>query len=597
MLDSTPTDGAGSDAGLRSTPKIGCLNNEELWDMNHCATDPDGAWLGQHRAAASLLALGMLASSVALAADATSPPLVEVVESTVVSSPVASIVSSALPSQPSAALSAALSAAPAAAPAAAPSDPSAPMMRLTLREFVVKALASNQTLRSRRNERALADASVLRASAAFQPTLAVSAINSRNVMRNTPEEELLRQGLGIYERSGQDYSATVSALLATGAKVEVKGTMARFLTNITENLRGSDAKDYRAFYGFSVTQPLARDAGMDITSTRLRVAEMDVIAAAESTRGTEAGTIAEATFSYLDLGLAHARMDTAREKIAMTERLLSTAKSLRDGGRMADPDVAEVENNLARFQAGLSESRQAIVERVNKMRSMLSSPDKALPHTLVSADPLPTLSRELPDVDQVIRVALERHPEYRMRKLMAEREGLQLAYARNQTLPRIDLVASYGLNGLALSANGALSPSRIRDFPSWTVGLQVSVPFGKNRQAAADVMAAQARKEEALINLEGLESTLINDIHTSAAVIRESVARHDLFDQIARRESINLNMQWQRLNAGRIDIRELIYIEERLINSRMAKFEQAVANAKAIVLLAMAQGTLLEQYK
>ena len=40
---------------------------------------------------------------------------------------------------------------------------------------------------------------------------------------------------------------------------------------------------------------------------------------------------------------------------------------------------------------------------------------------------------------------------------MVEREGIQLAYANNQGLPKIDLVASYGMNGLELSAVKAQS--------------------------------------------------------------------------------------------------------------------------------------------
>ena len=475
--------------------------------------------------------------------------------------------------------------------------PQASTTRFTLREFVSKALASNQSVLSKRNEKVLADAAVLRASGAFQPVLGVSAINSRSAMQNTPEEKLLRQGLGIYDRSGQDYSATVSTLLPTGAKVEAKATMSRFLTNITQNLRGGDAQDYRAFYGLSLTQPLARDAGIDITNSRIRMAELDLIAATESTRGTEAGMVAEAIFSYLDMRLAHARLDAAREKIAMAERLLAQARALRGGGRMADPDVAEVENNLARFHAGLSDARQAIVERGNKMRALLLSSNKNIPNELETVDPIPTISRAVPAVDDVIRNALERHPEYQMRKLMVQREGLQLAYARNQTLPRVDLVASYGINGLALNPQNAFSLGRNGDFPTWTLGVQASMPLGKNRQASADLMAAQARKQDALMSLEGVEATLVNDIHTSAAVIRESLARYDLFEQIANRDAGNLSAQRQRLAAGRIDIRELLYTEERIITSRIAMQEQAVANAKGGALLEMAQGILLEKYK
>jgi hypothetical protein len=43
-------------------------------------------------------------------------------------------------------------------------------------------------------------------------------------------------------------------------------------------------------------------------------------------------------------------------------------------------------------------------------------------------------------------------------------------------------------------------------------------------------------------------------------------------------------------------MRELLISEERVINSRTAMQEQAVANAKGLTLLALARGTLLELF-
>jgi outer membrane protein TolC len=195
-----------------------------------------------------------------------------------------------------------------------------------------------------------------------------------------------------------------------------------------------------------------------------------------------------------------------------------------------------------------------------------------------------------------LQTALEKRPDYRMRKLMVEREGVQVVFAQNQKLPRIDLVASYGLNGLAQSINPSLAFSRTSDFPSWSIGFRVSVPLGENRQASADLRAAQVRKEDALLGLKAVESALANDIDSSHAVIRSSIERHRLFAEIADRESRFAQALRQKLLAGRGDMRELLMSEERVINSRTAMQEQAVANAKGLALLALARGALLELY-
>ena len=467
---------------------------------------------------------------------------------------------------------------------------------LSLPQFVRQVLLANKAVRSKRNEQELADAAVGRAGSAFQPQIELAALNGRSRVQNTPEEELLRQGLGQYERKGQDLTAGLSGLLPSGAKVEVKSTMSRFLTNINENLRGSDAYDYKTFYGLSVTQPLARDAGVEVTGSRVRVAELDADAARQATADTESSTVADAVLSYLDLGLAQQRLAAWNEKIAMAQRLAADARSLAKLGRLAETEIWEVENNLARYRAGASEAQQALVERINKLRGLLllGATDGWAP--LRAADALPQVSQTQLDLEQDLQTARVKRPDYRMRQLMLEREGVQLAFAQNQLLPRVDLVASYGLNGLAPSLQPSLALNRTNGFPTWSAGLRINVPLGENRQAAADLKAAQVRRDDAQLGLKAVESALANDIDSSHAVIRSSTERHRLFAEIADREARLVQALRQRLLAGRSEMRELLISEERVINSRTAMQEQAVAHAKGLTLLALAQGTLLERF-
>lgn len=467
---------------------------------------------------------------------------------------------------------------------------------LSLPQFVRLVLQANKAVRSKRNEQELAGAAVSRAESIFQPQIEVSTFNGGSRMQNTPEESLLRQGLGLYERKGQDLTAGLTGLMPSGAKVELKGTMARFLTNINENLRGSDANDYRTFYGVTVTQPLTRDAGVEMTGARVRVAELEADAARQATVDTESSTVADAVLSYLDLALAQQRLAAWNEKITMAQRLAEDARSLVKMGRLSDTDVWEVENNLARYRAGASEARQALVERINKLRGLLllEAADGWTP--LRATDALPHISDTRLDLEQDLQTARDKRPDYRMRRLLVEREDVQLAFAQNQKLPRLDMVASYGFNGLAQSLQPSLTLNRTSDFPSWSVGLRLNLPLGENRQAAADLLAAQVRREDARLGLKAVESALANDIDSSHAVIRSSIERHRLFAEIADRESRLAQALRQKLLAGRLEMRELLISEERLINSRTAMQEQAVAHAKGLTLLSLAQGTLLARF-
>jgi len=464
-----------------------------------------------------------------------------------------------------------------------------------VRAFVEQVRAHNRAIKAKQAERDIVATGVARAEASFQPALSVSMQRSRSRQANTLEEDLIRQNLGIYERAGTDYSAGVTQLLSNGAKVEGKVTLSSFLTNIKQSQNPDAGSDHRTFYGLSVTQPLLRDAGQRVTTARLRVAEIDTAAAGAASKDTDSSVVAESLFAYWDLTLAQRRLDAAAERLRMGQRLLEESRNLNRQGRLADSEVVDVQSNMSRFEAALSEARLGVVERVNRMRTLMSMSREASSITLTASEPLPEPSAEVPSFEQAMRTARDKRDDLRMRRLAVEREDLQVDYSRNQALPRLDVVAGYGLNGLGASETRALRWQQ--DFPSWNVGVQLSMPLGRNRQGEADVAAARARRTDAQLQLQALEVAVTSDVDTGISMLQSTAERWRLLRDVALREQSQLDLERRRQAAGRSDVREILMREERAINARLAVAEQQVAWVKALVLLEAAQGVLLERYK
>jgi outer membrane protein TolC len=143
----------------------------------------------------------------------------------------------------------------------------------------------------------------------------------------------------------------------------------------------------------------------------------------------------------------------------------------------------------------------------------------------------------------------------------------------------------------------AQSFAAMNDFPSWTVGLQLSMPLGENRQARADVQAATLRRQDALLQLKALEVAIANDIDTGIGMLSSATERWTLWREVAEREQRQLELERTRLSAGRSDMREILLREERAINARLAVVEQQVAWSKADILLEAAQGQLLDRWR
>ena len=472
-----------------------------------------------------------------------------------------------------------------------------PSQSLGLQDVVGRLREVNRSILSKQAEAAITATGIERARAAFQPQLTAAAVRGNSRQKNTFEEELIRQNLGVYDRQGSDFSAGVSAVIpATGAKVELKSSLSRFITNnnkVDPN-RPPGAYDNRSAAALSVTQPLARDAGPEVTQAKLNMARLDTVAAEHASRDTEASVVAEAVLAYHELVFAQQRVMSAEEKINTSTSLLAQAQALRRQGRLAQTEVWEVENALARYRAALSEAVQYQRERSNRLRSMLMLEPSAVLFRPVDA--LPEVTGFQLDGSEVLRTALSKRDDYLMRKAQVEREGIQLSYAKNQKLPRVDLVASYGVNGLEYSGRQAIEWSRAREYPSWTMGLQVSVPLGANKQAIADLQAAVLRREDALQSVQAMETQIAADIDTSMGLIASMSERWKLWLEVAERETAQLQAEQAKFAAGRSDTRELLLRQERVINARLSVLEQQVGFARAQTLLQAAQGVLMERF-
>jgi outer membrane protein TolC len=480
-------------------------------------------------------------------------------------------------------------------PAQAPPAADAPDSALDLRTYVRQIQGSNRAIKSKQAERDIAATGVERARSAFDPVLAASTQRSHTRQENTLEEDLIRQNLGVYERSATDVSVGVTQLLPSGAKVEGKATLSKFITNIKQNQRPEEGSDVRTFYGVTVTQPLLRDFGAKITGARVRVAEIDTALAGAASRDTETSVVAEALFAYWDLALAQYRLSLSADKRVMGERLLQQARDLGRQGRLSESEVADVQTNLALFEAGWSEARMTVQERSNRLRTLLM-------RSAVEGQPALTVTEALPSqpvppmsADVALGVARDKREDLRVRRLAIEREEVQVAYARNQAKPRVDVVAAYGLNGFGATELKALRVDG--DSPTWNVGVQLSMPLGANRQGQADVEAARLRRGDAMLQLRALEAAVSNDIDTAISMMNSAAQRWALWEDVARREQVQVDQERRRLAAGRSAMREILFREEKAINARLAVIEQQVAWVKAQVLLDAAQGILLERFQ
>jgi outer membrane protein len=160
------------------------------------------------------------------------------------------------------------------------------------------------------------------------------------------------------------------------------------------------------------------------------------------------------------------------------------------------------------------------------------------PIDLPSLEPAPT------DIEGAVRRALERRTDLVNARRNIESTDVTLKYYGNQRLPALDVIASYGAQGIGgtqfiRSGTGitsvvtgsipggytdALSLLGKRDFPTWNVQLNLSYNiFGS--QADAQYARSRVQRNQAQNRLRALELQIATEVTNAALTVQSNLKR------------------------------------------------------------------------
>ena len=204
--------------------------------------------------------------------------------------------------------------------------------------------------------------------------------------------------------------------------------------------------------------------------------------------------------------------------------------------------------------------------------------------------PVPNLDRE-----SLLSDAYQNRVDYATAIQQAEIEDIRLKYYKNQLLPKVDLVATLGINGLdTTSAGSSVSSALNGQAPEIIVGIQGSIPFG-NVAGRANLAASRQLQEEAIWKLKQVEIAISTDVDTAISAIRTNQQRVDSSRQALQFAEDVVRMQNRRLEAGQASTLDVLDNRRRLYDAQSRELEAVDDLDKSVVQLYLATGTLLRQ--
>ena len=463
--------------------------------------------------------------------------------------------------------------------------------RLSLRDLIHQVVAQNQQIQIQKAQWDIKQAEEAGTHAIFEPEFASSTMYEDNSQRNSVQESINRLGQDVYKERNWDYSYTLEGLVPTGGKISLDYDMRDLSNSVTKSVADED-DEYQMYLGFSVRQPLLKNAGIGTTKTAIHIAQSESQASFQEYRQKMMQTVGEATDVYWDFYQAQENLALIQESVRIAEKLLIDNRERHRTGKMAKTEVLEAMAGVASRKTLSSEAQHKYHKAANRLRKLLSVPPSQERLRFEATDK-PVVDNLDFDDQKIMKEAFELQPAYLEAREEMKKADIKLAFAKNQRWPELDLIGSYGFNGLDFSRSGSWNQIINGDYETWSVGAEFRVPIGGGVKSRSDLRKAQLETKSQLLALKDIEVIVTNNIDTALHHIASAEEQRQYADGIVELRKQLLEAEIARLNAGKSSTRLILEKEDDYRNAKAFALQNTVELQTALTELDLAGGTIL----
>lgn len=328
---------------------------------------------------------------------------------------------------------------------------------LALREAIEMALANNKDIEVARQNVRAAEFDLTIARGAYIPRFSTNSYYER---AETPAASFLAGSTGAaVTQSGFYTNSSVHGLSPSfGGNYRVD-----FVSNrvTTDNQFVALNPQYPTALTFSYAQPILRGRKFDANRRQIEIAKKNLSLTDAQFRQRAIEAITGVQRAYWDLVFALRNLQIQRDAVRDARAQLEHNRRLVAEGLLAPIDVVAAEAQISGFEQSVYTALEEVGRAENALKNLVAENGQSplWSKAIVPTDPV---DLSPPDValPEAMRTALGSRPELQSADVAREINEVELRLAREQTKPQVDLVASYGMVGLAGSPNesGAANP-------------------------------------------------------------------------------------------------------------------------------------------
>lgn len=388
-----------------------------------------------------------------------------------------------------------------------------------------------------------------------------------------------------------------SLALEAGIKIPLRTGGTVTLSSPLENKvsKGQFASDeYRSALRFSISQPLLRDAGVQVNEASIRIAEYSQQAVQLNTRLQSIRIIAMVDKAYWALYEAWGQLDVKRQQFEYANQNLAMVKLRVQEGLSAAVEINRAEIGVADRMDALIVAETNLKLAQRQLRFYMNDLSDETPRTgALVPSTQPNLLKYEFNRQKLLEDALAGRVELLAQELKLAADLTKIDYLENQTLPMFSLDYQYG----ALSNSNDSFGSNYRnvlngDFNDWSIGLKFEMPLtNEARKARLDNAVQQRNQRLATQALQTL--TVKKEIYDALDYVEQNWQRILAARQQVLVAGLNYEAELKQFNEGLRTMTEVLETLSRLGDAQTKEVKAIAEYQVALIDTAYATGTLL----
>lgn len=477
---------------------------------------------------------------------------------------------------------------------------------LSLHDAVQMALEHNLNVRISRLNRQSLGLAVSAARRVYTPNLTLATNLQDSVRPATTQLDGAEQA----ESNNFDYNLSIEQQLPFGATYSV---------NFNNNRQGSNSQfstfnpRFQSILNASVTQPLLQNLTANPERRQIIVSRNGERRAGHEFEQSVLDVLRDVENAYWDLAFALRSHEVAQQSLDLAEDLLRNNQVQVEVGTMAPIDVLQAEAEVAARGEALIIAEQQIRVTEDALKALIRDPDSPdfWDGALVPTD-APSVEDYPVEVEDAIRVALQRRPELRSQRVQVDTNQYEVRYTRNQMLPEVDLVGLLqltGVGGTQYRREGFFGPAvetipggyadaldqlASRDFRDWRLGVNFTYPIGPHQARASHAQAQiDLNRQREAVRVQEIQ--IAQEVRRTVREVQTNRRRIDASRVARELEEQRLEAEQKKFEVGMTTSYFVVQSQRDLAQARANELQAIVDYNKAIVAVERAQGTLAER--